>query len=391
MKFSIHCEEAIEPLCPHFGQCGGCKYQHVAYDEQLLQKQAFVRSLFDRDVEPILACDPPWRYRNKMEFSFSQAKSGEKFLGLMRKRGRVENLDTCYLTSSWFIEILKRVRAWWEASSLAAYFPPGDRGELRTLTLREGIYTGEKMVILTVSGNPEFQIAEADIQDFIDAVGEVDALILRTQIIAKKTPTRFEERLLAGNEVIHENLHDAGENAYLFRIRAASFFQPNTRQAEALYQLALEGAELKSEEILYDLYCGTGTLGIFAASKVKQVYGIELVPEAVEDARANIKLNNIQNMEVIEGDVGKIELPEPPTTVILDPPRAGLSAEAISYVLAMSPEKIIYVSCNPVTQAENCQEFESAGYVIDRLQPVDQFPHTPHIENIAFLSRKDLK
>ena len=388
MKFQLVCEEAIEPKCSHFGKCGGCKYQHIPYDEQLAQKEAFVRSLFASDVDPILPCEPPWRYRNKMEFSFSQARSGEKFLGLMRKRGRVENLGECHLTSSWFIEILEHVRVWWEESGLDAYYPPKNLGALRTLTVREGIYTGEKMVFLTVSGNPEYALDEAQIEGFVDAVGEVDALLLRTQIIAKKTPTRFEERLLAGKAAIHEQMHDAKGNAYTFRIRANAFFQPNTRQAEALYQLALEYAELGSDETVLDLYCGTGTLGIFAARRVKNVVGVEIVPEAVLDAQENLQLNAVDNMEVLEGDVGKMGRDFAPTTVIVDPPRPGLEPKALENVLSFSPQKIVYISCNPVTQAENCKELVEAGYEIVRLQPVDQFPHTPHVENIAILHKK---
>ncbi len=380
MKLTLTSKEPIEPVCGHFGQCGGCKFQHVPYDEQLLQKQAFVGSLFNHKTDPILACDPPWRYRNKMEFSFSQAKSGEKFLGLMRKRGRVENLHECYLTNPWFIELLGRVREWFTESELNAYYPPHDRGSLRTLTVREGIHTGEKMVVLTISGNPEYPLSAQNIQDFIDAVGEVDSLLLRTQFIAKKTPTRFEERLLYGKDFIHEKLND-----FTFRIRAASFFQPNTLQAEQLYSLALECADLQPDETVFDLYCGTGTLGIFASKQVKKVYGIEIVPEAVEDAHENLKLNQVENMEIVVGDVGKSDFKERPTTVIVDPPRPGLGPDALQYLISLQPEKIVYISCNPVTQAENCQELESAGYQIERLAPVDQFPHTPHVENIAFL------
>lgn len=381
MRLYLHCEEAIEPMCPHFGQCGGCKAQHIPYDEQVAQKEAFIRTLFGRKTEPILPCEPPWNYRNKMEFSFSQDRRGEKFLGLMRKRGRVENLHACYLTSPWFIEVLERVRAWWEEIDLPAYHPPTNSGVLRTLMLREGIHTKEKMVILTISGS----LSDSYTQSLSEAVGEVNALILRNQITARKTPTRFEETVVKGKEAIFEKMHDQTGHSFTFRIRAGSFFQPNTIQAEALYQCALEGADLSSEEILYDLYCGTGTLGIFASKLVKQVLGVEIVPEAVEDAQENLKLNNINNMKILKGDVGKIEIRDRPTTVIVDPPRAGLDPKAMHYLLKLAPQKIVYISCNPVSQAENCRQLEEAGYRISHLVPVDQFPHTPHVENIAFL------
>lgn len=380
----IFSDVAIEPKCRHFRTCGGCKFQHIPYDEQLLQKENFVRACFGLEVEPILPCEPHWHYRNKMEYTFSQSRDGKKFLGLMMRKGRVENLEECFLTDRWFIQVLSRVREWWETTLLPAYHPPTNQGILRTLTLREGLRSKEKMVILTTSAE---EIAEEDLNDFKEAVGEVDSVILRKQILQKKRPTRFEERLLHGKNHIHEFLYDEEDRKYIFRIRAASFFQPNTQQAESLYQLAMEFANIEEGETLFDLFCGTGSLGIFAAQKAKKVFGIECVSEAVEDAKENLSSNHIDNMEVIEGDVGEIlhTLPERPSTVIVDPPRAGLGPKAIHHLLELQPEKIVYLSCNPLSQAEDCK---ALGYEIVRLQPVDQFPHTPHIENLALLRRK---
>lgn len=334
-------------------------------------------------VEPVIPCSPPWRYRNKMEFSFSQARSGEKFLGLMKSRGKVENLSECHLTDPWFIEALSHVREWWRASQLNAYHPPSNQGALRTLTLREGKYTQEKMAILTVS---EDVINERDLEEFAQCLPRVDALILRTQIIQKKTPTRFVERILRGSDHIHELLHDMQQKAYRFRIKAASFFQPNTLQAETIYQQAIELADLHPSDQLLDLYCGTGSLGIFASRHVSEVVGIEIVPEAVEDAHVNMTLNGVTNMQVHVGDVATVlpALNLRPAVVIVDPPRVGLGAHTIEHLLKLNPEKIVYVSCNPVSQAADCK---ALGYEILSLQPVDQFPHTPHVENIALLKR----
>lgn len=384
MKLAIHSEESIEPKCRHFRLCGGCSFQHVPYDEQLEQKKAFVSRCFDRAVEPIISSDPAWRYRNKMEFSFSQARSGEKFLGLMKKRGRVENLEECYLTQHWFIDFLKAARDWWIEREIKAYYPPANTGLLRTLTLREGVHSKEKMAVLTVSDEC---FPEEDLEAFINEMPAVDSLILRRQILQKKVPTRFEERLLKGKDHIHEILHGANGQPFRFRIKAASFFQPNTLQAEVIYQKAIEFAAFSGSESLLDLYCGTGSLGIFAASQVQNVVGIEIVPEATEDAEANIALNGIKNMRVLLGDVQErlSDLIDQPDIVFVDPPRAGLGPKAIAHLLRMQPKKIIYVSCNPVTQAADCQEL---GYSIERLQPIDQFPHTPHVENIALLATK---
>ena len=383
MKFNITCEEAIEPKCQHFRECGGCKFQHVPYNEQLNQKSQYIQECFGKEVEPIIACEPPWHYRNKMEYSFSQARSGDKFLGLMKRRGRVENLEMCYLTHSWFIETLVNVREWWLSTSLTAYHPPKNTGLLRTLTLREGFHSKEKMAILTVSEEP---FEDSDLQFFIETIPQVDSLILRRQIIKRKTPTRFEETVLRGKDHIHEHLHNEEGKSYCFRIRAASFFQPNTLQAEVIYQKALELADLNENESVLDLYCGTGSFGIFAADRVKEVVGVEIVPEAVEDGRENLELNHITNMRLLEGDVAEVlaDSTFQPSTVIVDPPRVGLGGKAIRQLLKLAPQKIVYVSCNPASQAADCEEL---GYEIVTLQPIDQFPHTPHMENIALLRK----
>lgn len=258
MKLSLVCEEAIEPRCSHFRSCGGCQYQHIPYDEQLAQKRLFVSKCFGRSTAPIVPSDPIWRYRNKMEFSFSQARSGEKFLGLMKKKGRVEDLHECHLTTPWFMEALGNVRQWWQESGLQAYYPPLNSGHLRTLTVREGVRTQERMAVLTVS---EEDIDPAHLESFIEALPKMDAVILRRQIIKKKTPTRFEEKTLCGANHIHEILYDEEGKPYRFRIKAASFFQPNTNQAETIYQLAMAMAAIEPKESVLDLYCGTGSLG----------------------------------------------------------------------------------------------------------------------------------
>ncbi|MCH9608854.1 MAG: 23S rRNA (uracil-C(5))-methyltransferase RlmCD [Chlamydiales bacterium] len=344
----------------------------MEYDDQLEQKEQLVRELFG-DVKPIIGCESPWHWRNKMEFSFSQNKAGDRFLGLMMrgKRGRVVTLDECLLTSHWFVNTLKDVLAWWEETELEAYFPPANRGELRTLMLREGIQTGEKMVVLGVMG-------DAEIEGFEEAVGEVESVMIRRQYAQKGVPTRFEEELIFGRDHIFEELFD-----YRFKVRAASFFQPNTKQAEILYETAL--AELEEVDLLLDLYCGIGSIGIVASEKAKRVIGVEIVPEAVEAARENVALNGV-NMEIIEGDVEKcLEEIGSPDCVILDPPRCGLSKKCVEKVLSLGAKKIIYISCNPKSQKKNIDQME--GYRVEWVQPVDQFPHTAHIENIVCLER----
>lgn len=438
--------DRITPKCIHFAKCGGCRWQHISYEKQLQVKESFVKNCFkflltpkakieskpeihfegmlehrpegqlERHSEvnqevtfyPIIACENPWEYRNKMEFSFSSNKEGEKFLGLMidSSRGKVLNLTECHLVHGWFITALLTVKKWWDHSSLEAYRPYKDTGSLRTLILREGFRSGERLVMLTVSGNPDYAIHQHQLKSFVAALKEAItpennpnklSIFLRIQQIKKGKPTEFYEMHLEGPDVIQEKLYiqrtktSSSENLK-FNISPSAFFQPNTQQAEKIYSLVLQLAKISTDAVVYDLYCGTGTLGICIASHVKEVIGVELSRESAHDAKANVKLNGISNMHIITGAVGEVlnkiqieqEIPLP-DVVVVDPPRSGLEAQAIELLLKLNPKIIVYVSCNPVTQAKNIEELVLGGYTLDCLQPVDQFPQTVHVENIAVL------
>lgn len=355
--------------CAHVGECGGCALQSMRYKEQLKWKEERLRQLFP-SMLPIIPCDDPWRYRNKMEFSFSQDAKGNRYLGLMKGRGRVVDLDECHLVSPWFSQTLASVRKWWQHSNIPAFHPPSNRGILRTLTLREGRRTGDRLAMLTVS----HACPLIDPKLFNGAV-----YVLQVQYAQKGTPTYFE----TSSGHITERLEIPGLSPLTFRIGPTAFFQPNTYQAEILYHVALKLADIDAKSTVFDLYCGTGTLSILAATLAKRVVGIELNEEACQNARANAKLNHINNVEFIQSDVGAYQWLERPDVVFVDPPRVGLSPEAIEHLLAIRPKKIIYISCNPTTQAANILDL--TGYRLTALQPVDQFPHTPHIESVAAL------
>jgi 23S rRNA (uracil1939-C5)-methyltransferase len=389
--------DRVEPRCAHARMCGGCCWQQMAYSAQLKQKEARVQKAFKQKSDPIIPCEQPFGYRNKMEFTFSENRAGQRFLGLMIAQAEpyVFNLTECHLTHPWFAEVLKAVRLWWESSDLKAYYPPNDTGSLRYLTVREAIRTGQKMVILNVSGNPEFALTRPQLDGYIAAVksaveGEI-SIFLRIHQTKKGKPTQFFEMHLAGPDHIVEKLH-LQNGSLSFKISPISFFQPNTLSAEKLYDTAL--SMLPDCATVYDLYCGTGTLGMAAAQKAKRVIGIELSPEAVIDAQENLVRNQITNMVIHQGDVGKVITRlmgeasfARPDAVIVDPPRAGLDPLALHHLKTLSPKTIIYISCNPLTQAENVAELLKAGYQLKKLQPLDQFPHTYHIENIALLEK----
>lgn len=408
------------PRCKHFATCGGCRWQHLSYTEQLERKEQFVRHCFSDiatpslTIHPILPSQDPWEYRNKMEFSFSSNREGDKFLGLIlaSSRGKVINLTECHLVHPWFIQGLTAARQWWIDSDLLAYHPSKNSGSLRTLTLREGMRTGDRMAILTVSGNPDYALKERHLQGLVAALRNAVeipgsdnklSIFLRIQQIAKGSPTNFYEMLLYGPDSIKETMEiQASANSKAshleFNISPAAFFQPNTSQAEKLYSLVLQRGQIPSDAVVYDLYCGTGTLGICLAKHVKEVVGVEISAESSLDARTNITLNGISNMRVITGSVGKILADNeqthafpPPDVVVVDPPRAGLDSQTIQLLVKLKPDQIIYVSCNPVTQASNVGELIQGGYRLESLQPVDQFPQTVHIENIAILKLETKK
>jgi 23S rRNA (uracil1939-C5)-methyltransferase len=410
-KFIEKSPDRSSPPCKHFGSCGGCRLQHIPYENQLLLKDLSLAKFFDfiDDLcevrKPMIPCNDPWRYRNKMEYTFSSTLEGERFLGLVLQigRGRAFNIEECHISASWCIDVVEAVRTWWMDTELEAYYPPKNRGTLRSLTLREGKHTRDKMMILHISGNPEYPMSQTEIDAFVSAAkGALPAeqadklsVFIRIQQSVRGQPTQFYEMHLSGPETIREKLYiGSAKEALEFTISPAAFFQPNTIQAEKLYSLAIEMAQLSPESAVYDLYCGTGTLALCAARIAKQVVGIELSPEAILDARANAEANKLSHVNFIQGDVGK-ELQKlqeqsnylPPDTVFLDPPRAGLDNRALDCIKQLNPFSIVYVSCNPKTQAENVKVLLEHGYHITAMQAVDQFPHTQHIENIVALSR----
>lgn len=398
----------VQPRCVHVPLCGGCTWQQMDYAAQLQEKQERVDKIFSClvndavEVYPMIGCVDPWRQRNKMEFSFSQNRAGEKFLGLIiaGSRGHVLNLTECHLVSPWYTKLLSDVRAWWESSGLCAY-RLNNTGALRTLIVREGKKTGDKLVMLTVSGNPDYVISQAQLQSFINVVKmsmpEEErsrlSIFLRVQQVCKGSATQFFEMHLSGPDHLLEKLTLSFDPPVdlLFKISPTSFFQPNTAQAEKLYSAALNMVCFPKKHVL-DLYAGTATLGMAMAAKAEKVTAIEINPHACFDAESNKELNGFSNLEILCGDVGK-KLEElrlrsdfiPPDLVVVDPPRMGLDATALEHLKALKAEEILYVSCNPESQAANIQELVAAGYRLVKLQSVDQFPHTPHIENIALL------
>ncbi len=396
----------VTPRCAHFGVCGGCRLQHLNYQEEAKWKESLVRKALSDVVDensrfyPILPSKSEWNWRNKMEFSFHTDKSGNRYLGLIRfqGRGRVENLGECHLTSSWTNGLLEVLRGWWKESGLESYNFHVNEGSLRALMVRESRKTGDKMVVLTVSGNPDYALTKAQIESFREAVVSYGApeklsLFLRIHQMMKGKPTQLYDIHLAGEETIREELQLEGRDAPLrLFISPSSFFQPNTEMAEVLYSRALELAEVQSEELVFDLYSGTGTLALAASTYAKQVVGVEIVREAVYDARKNAECSGIENVEFLPRDVAEVlkerKQEVRPSLIMVDPPRVGLGDEVIELLGEINVPKLLYIACNPFSQKEDIQKLQSFGYRVDAVQPLDQFPKTAHVENIVVLKRQ---
>jgi 23S rRNA (uracil1939-C5)-methyltransferase len=395
--------------CKHALVCGGCSLQQMDYTEQLNWKELEIRKLFgevsSNVFRPIIGASFIWHYRNKMEFSFSQDKEGNRYLGLMKvgARGRVETINECQIAPAWCNQVLVEVLSWWEQSSLAAYHPYADTGTLRTLTLREGERSEEKMAILTVSGRAEFAIGQKDLNLFVEAIKRIFgeeklSVFLRIHQAIAGQPTQFYEMQLFGKDHIEEKLTIAvGDYTkdYSFKISPTAFFQPNTKQAEQIYAQALGLAGLHKRKRVFDLYAGTATLGMIFAPFAEKVLSVEINPYAVFDAQSNKEINSIDNLEIIQGDVAEVlktQLQKDPSLalpdlILVDPPRVGLGTKALEILLELKAKEILYISCAPSSQAQDCKRLQEAGYEILAIQPIDQFPHTVHVENIILLRR----
>lgn len=398
------------PRCEHFTNCGGCSLQHLQYESQSTWKQEGIKKAFKHagvypgEWKPFIASDSIWACRNKMSFSFGQDKEGQRYLGLnLKGKSRVQNVPNCQLVPSWMRDVLKEVKAWWEEGTLAAYNFRNNTGTLRELTLREGTRTQDRLIMLTLSSNPEFAPDKACLEAFDQrmqalhklsgAKGNLSVFLCLYQVM-KGHATQIYELHLSGPTYITERLYldDEQKQALDFQISPQAFFQTHTQQAERLYQAALKPLESKDLEAVYDLYCGTGVIGSLIARKgAKQVFSVELKKEAVLDGEENIKLNGITNQEFIWGDVQQVmqsdQLRSKPSLIVVDPPRAGLGEKVVKHLLQYHAPKILYISCNPESQAKDLAML-SSKYEVEACQGVDQFPQTHHVENIAWLKRK---
>lgn len=415
----------IKAPCPYFGVCGGCKWQHMTYADQMAYKQQFIEEALHhigkiRDVEilPLLPSPEEYYYRNKIELSFGvvpyktqenyhedkerggmgekQEEAGETkegtYLGYHGAGSfyKIVDVEACLLESELANNIIMVLRAFIKKKKLTAYNQRTHEGFLRHLIIREGKNSGEVMVNILTNETEDYTAEFWG--DFVDELLLLEndnakfESILWSQHGGVSDVARSQNvTVLHGREYIFERV-----SKYLFKISPFSFFQTNTKGAEVLYDLVAKFADLKGGEIVVDLYSGTGTIGMYLAEKAKKVYSVELDPNAVADAKTNSTLNSIMNIEFIAGKVESEAarlLFESPDVIVLDPPRAGMHPQALMMLPKFKANKIIYVSCNPSTLARDLQ-FLSKYYDVKRVQGVDMFPQTYHVETVAELVRK---
>lgn len=411
IKFHKYSDKRSKPFCQHFGVCGGCKWQCLPYDEQIRYKQKQIHDNLTRigkvelpEFMPILGSKHQTHYRNKLEFGFSNKRwltqeeisSGKKF-DVMDAVGfhipgafdKILDIEQCYLMDDINNRLRNGIRTFALNNNISFYDIKGGHGVLRNMMIRTSA-TQEVMLLIqfSIHNNEEQAQAESVLNYVHESFPEVTSLLWVNNLKCNDTIGDLEVHTFYGTDFIYETMEELR-----FKVGPKSFYQTNTEQAYELYKVARSFAKLTGNELVYDLYTGTGTIANFVAHQAKQVIGIEYVPEAIEDAKVNAKLNNLDNTLFYAGDMKDILNQDfiaehgRPDVIITDPPRAGMHTDVIDTILFAAPQRIVYVSCNPATQARDLQLLDK-DYKVMAVQPVDMFPQTHHVENVVLLERR---
>lgn len=399
----------VEPRCEHFGTCGGCRWQHLPYEFQLKCKQQQVKDALERiakvdipEISPILGSKNIWEYRNKMEYTFSnkcwltyeQMRSGEEFpdrnaagFHIPGAFDKVLDINKCHLQDDFGNQLRLFIKDYGKQHGYSFYDLRAQQGLLRTLMIRIAS-TGEIMAVMVFGENDMSRITPL-LEAIRDNFPQITSLLYVINLKVNDTISDQNIITYSGKPYIEEDME-----GLKFRVGPKSFYQTNSLQAYELYKVTRDFAELTGDELVYDLYTGTGTIANFVAGRAKKVIGIEYVPEAIEDAKLNSSINGIGNTLFYAGDMKDVLTDEfvaehgHPDVMIVDPPRAGMHQDVVNVILNAAPKRIVYVSCNPATQARDLAMLD-AKYRVDAIQPVDMFPHTQHVENVVKLSLKD--
>ncbi|MGN0160204.1 MAG: 23S rRNA (uracil(1939)-C(5))-methyltransferase RlmD [Lachnospiraceae bacterium] len=404
MKLITPSKDRVEARCPIARQCGGCQIQEMSYESQLFFKQNLVVNNLKRlggidpgayELCPIIGMENPWHYRNKAQFPVGVDRNKRLTMGFYAGRTHsVIETEQCFLGDGINEQVLYVIRSWMEKNQVKPYDEEKHIGVVRHVLIRKGFKTGQVMVCLVINAD-HLKKSESLVEELKNIEGMTSISFSvnkeKTNVIMGK-----EIEVLWGKAYIEDYIGDIG-----YQISPLSFFQVNPVQTEKLYGKALEYAGLTGNENVWDLYCGIGTISLFLARKCKKVYGVEIVPQAIDNARENAKLNHIENAEFFVGKAEEV-LPQwyekelekngvDPTAdvIVVDPPRKGCDEVLLKTIVDMHPERVVYVSCDSATLARDVKYLREHGYVLRKVQPVDQFPHTVHVESVVLLSRKD--
>lgn len=395
MKLIQPSEFRVEPRCQVAAQCGGCQLQHMDYKKQLSYKEDKVKNCLTRiggfrefDMEPICGMEEPYYYRNKSQFPVGKKKDGSIAIGFYAGRTHsIIDTDHCYIGAKVNVEILKIVRNYINQYHIEPYEEENHMGLLRHILTRVGFQSGEIMVCLVINGK-DLPHKEELIQELRNIPG-MKSICLNMN--SAKTNVILGDKIIPlwGEPYITDSI-----GSIKYQISPLSFYQVNPVQTKKLYDIALDYADLSGNEVVWDLYCGIGTISLFLAQKAKQVYGVEIIPQAIEDARKNAKINEITNAEFFVGAAEEV-LPKQykenniaADVIVVDPPRKGCEQSLLDTILQMAPKKVVYVSCDPATLARDLKILCEKDYELKKVRAVDQFGHSTHVETVALLNRK---
>ena len=381
--------------CSTYKRCGGCNLRHVKYKETLKMKQNAVQSLVNKtlknkiQVQSTIGMENPFHYRNKAQYPIGTNKEGQPIIGVFANRTHeVIPIEKCYIQNPKSEEIAKFILNFIKEHNISIYNESTRQGLFRHIVIKIGIKTNEIMCILVINGKTIPKEKEL-IEEILKKFSNVKTIVKNINTKNTNVILGQENINIYGDGYIQDIL---GE--YTFKISPLSFYQVNPIQAEKLYELGVKMAQITKNDIVFDLYCGIGTISIFMAKYAKKVYGVEIVEEAVKDAKENAKINNVTNTEFYAGDVEKVlddlinQKGIIPDIVMFDPPRKGLDKTSISNILKIKPKKVVYISCNPATLIRDLADFEEY-YDVNTIIPVDMFPYTSHVECVALMSRKN--
>lgn len=387
-------EDRIDPICPAFEECGGCQIMNMKYEKQLQLKTKTVINEMKRnrveykELYETIGMKEPYHYRNKAQFPVSQ-QNGKLSIGFYKKKSHdIVDLDTCYIQHQSNDELIQIIREYILKYNIPVYDEYTHKGLLRHILTKVSFRTGEIMLVLIINGKA-LPYSDMLIQMLTEKMPNIKSINLSRN--EKKTNVILGDssKCIYGEPYLKDYIGDLE-----FIISPESFFQVNPIQTEVLYGKALEFAELTGEEIVYDIYCGAGTISLFLAQKAKYVYGIEVVPEAIENAKINAANNNISNVEFHAGTAEEVfpklySQGKTADIVVVDPPRKGCDQQVLDTIIEMSPKKIVYVSCGPASLARDLKYLQDNGYKIDKIQPVDMFSHSTHVETAILMTRSD--